>query len=379
MSHKKLIIDFHALQVLPPSNVNRDDTGSPKTAIYGGTQRARVSSQSWKKAIRDMFRQHFDESSLGLRTFKIIEVVTQAIIKMDSSLDSATAQKLATAVLKATKLQFKKDESNGKKDAPEVAKALFFLSTFQAQALAELAIDAHRADKEIDKKAAKEALNRRGHAVDIALFGRMVADDPDFNVDASAQVAHSISVHETNNEFDFFTAVDDVKERSLEKTDAGAGMLGTVEFNSSTLYRYATVFTDLLHQELVNDAAITAQAIGEFARAFITSMPTGHQNSFANRTLPSAVLVTIRHDQSVNLVGAFENAIKPEKERSITQTAADQLAQHAQTTYQVFAPPTKSYLLAVGEFSENFTKLGQTVSLNELIENLQNDIKSNFS
>src|SRR5690606_38059401 len=69
------------------------------------------------------------------------------------------------------------------------------------------------------------------HSIDLALFGRMVADVSDLNVDASAQVAHAISVHAVDNEYDYFTAVDDAKQDD-EDEDAGAAMIGTVEFNS---------------------------------------------------------------------------------------------------------------------------------------------------
>ena len=138
--------------------------------------------------------------------------------------------------------------------------------------------------------------------MDMALFGRMVADDPSLKYNAAAQVAHSISTHAVKNEYDYFTAVDDCQTDST-----GAGHLGTVEYNSSTLYRYATVnVLELAEQLGAEQAAETVRAFGE---AFLFSMPTGRQNSFANRTLPDAVYVTLREDQPVNLCGAFERAV----------------------------------------------------------------------
>ena len=137
-------------------------------------------------------------------------------------------------------------------------------------------------------------------SVDLALFGRMVADEPSLNYDAAAQVAHAISTHAVHNEYDYFTAVDDC---TSEDNSGGRTHLGTVEYNSSTLYRYATVNAAELVRYLGED---TPKAVRNFAEAFITSMPTGKQNTFANRTRPDAVYVTVRRDQPVNMAGAFE-------------------------------------------------------------------------
>ena len=135
----------------------------------------------------------------------------------------------------------------------------------------------------------------------------MVADDDRPQRRRRRQVAHALSVHAVDNEYDYFTAVDDHKNADDDE-DAGAGMIGTVEFNSSTLYRYATVDVDRLRDNL-GDAEATRRAVEAFVRAFVQSMPTGKQNTFANRTLPDAVLVVLRDTQSINLVGAFEDAI----------------------------------------------------------------------
>ena len=136
---------------------------------------------------------------------------------------------------------------------------------------------------------------------------KLLANNKTFSVDASAQVAHAISTHAIESEFDFFTAVDD-----LQKEDStGAGMLGTIEFNSSTLYRYANIALHELHKQLGNkEDAIHATKL--FIKTFIESMPTGMINSFANHTIPQAVVVTLRSDRPVNMVSAFEEPIKSE-------------------------------------------------------------------
>ena len=187
MDTKRLYVDFHVLQTVPPSCVNRDDTGSPKTAVYGGATRARVSSQAWKHAIREMFKDEYmlNAEDIGSRTKKIADVVEKQIKLLAPDADAA---KLAKKVVKNT--GFKVDEKSGE----DKLKTLFFLSEAQAKALAELAI----ADCN-DPKQYKDALGT-APSVDMALFGRMVADAPSLNYDAAAQVAHSISTHAVQNE-----------------------------------------------------------------------------------------------------------------------------------------------------------------------------------
>ncbi|WP_238598463.1 type I-E CRISPR-associated protein Cas7/Cse4/CasC [Saccharothrix sp. ALI-22-I] len=188
----------------------------------------------------------------------------------------------------------------------------------------------------------------RQHSVDVSLFGRMVADATDLNVDAACQVAHALSVHAVDNEYDYFTAVDDHKKADDEE-DAGAGMIGTVEFNSSTLYRYATVDVDRLHDNL-GDAEATRRAVEAFTRAFVSSMPTGKQNTFANRTLPDAVLVIVRETQSINLVGAFEEAIDDDVEGGRVVAAIGRLAEHARELHEAFdEQPVDAWVFGVGE------------------------------
>lgn len=178
-------------------------------------------------------------------------------------------------------------------------RALLFLTKTQVEKIAEAAIEGKK-----DKKSLKRILNEE-HTLDISLFGRMVASDPSLNEDASAQVAHAISTHAVQTEFDYYTAVDDL----APEDNAGAGMLGTIEFNSSTLYRYANVAAHELVRQLVDKEAVVS-ALQLFIEAFSNSMPTGKVNTFANQTLPQALIVIVRRDRPVNLVSAFENPVK---------------------------------------------------------------------
>jgi CRISPR system Cascade subunit CasC len=350
---KRVFVDIHVIQSLPPSCVNRDDTGSPKTATYGGVRRARVSSQAWKHAMREMFKDHFSESELSQRTKKIVEKVADKICSLQD-IDRDEAMTLAEKIIKQAGVSTKDSE----------AKALFFMSTKQAENLARMAL----MDPLPGKKDVQEALNE-GRGVEISLFGRMVADDPTLNTDAAAQVAHAISTHKVENEYDYFTAMDD---RSPED-QAGAGMIGTVEFNSSTLYRYATVAAHDLKKNLDNDIDATTNAIMEFIRAFVCSMPTGKQNTFANVTLPYAVLVVIRRDQPVNLAGAFETPVKA-GEGGYQGKSTEILAKYAQSVYgQFLAEPERAFVTAIGD---ELNGLGDPLKFSELLNGAKETVHS---
>jgi len=257
------------------------------------------------------------------------------------------AYKQAEKIIKAANISL--NEKTGETGA------LFFISPKQAHELALLAVNDN-----FDKKTAQAALNSNP-TIDIALFGRMVADDPTLNTDACCQVAHAISTHRTETEFDFFTAIDDCSPGD----NAGAGMIGTVEFNSSTLYRYATIAVHDLKVQLGNKD-VAADAVKEFAEAFIRSMPTGKQNTFANRTLPDFVLVTIRPDQPVNLVGAFENAVKGSS--GYVEQSIERLTTYAETVYKNFSGnPKQSYII------------GNGLNLKGLLEKLREDVRNDLT
>lgn len=335
MNNEPLYLDIHVLQTVPPSCINRDDTGSPKTARFGGVRRARVSSQAWKKAVRDEFARLLDAEKIGCRTKDAVGLIAECIKEIEQDIENEESYTMAEEALKATGVSVK-DKATG---------YLLFVSPRQAKALAQLAIESRANLAAIDKKKAKTILNPKEsptlNAVDIALFGRMVADAPDLNVDASAQVAHAIGVGASEPEFDYFTAMDD---RSPED-NAGAGMIGTVEYLSATLYRYATV--DVFHlAENLGGARATKEAISSFIRAFVISMPTGKQNTFANRTLPSAVVVQLRNTQPVSLVNAFERPVFADTNRSQAVVACERLVKQESALESAFgATPLETYVV----------------------------------
>ncbi len=348
-----MYVDFHVLQTVPPSCINRDDTGSPKTAIYGGAVRARVSSQAWKHAMRTEFKNLFPEEERASRTKFVVDMVVREMFALDSTLDEADAVKKAAAALKEAGI--------GLDEKKNEAKALFFMSNQQAKAVAAIALEGNLKDKAV-KDTLKKALKENPSA-DIALFGRMVASDPSLNSDAAAQVAHAISTHAIQNEYDYFTAVDDLKAED----NAGAGHLGTVEFNSSTLYRYATVNVS----ELAKNLGIQSvpEVIRKFGQAFICSMPTGKENTFANRTFPDAVYVTIRQDQPVNLCGAFEKPICRSAD-GYAAASETKLVEYAETVYSRYAAePVKAFGIGdrIGSIAETLTLPDLLAALEKMV------------
>ncbi|SDH01997.1 CRISPR system Cascade subunit CasC [Sinosporangium album] len=382
----RTILDLHLLQTVPPSCLNRDDTGTPKTAVYGGVRRARVSSQAWKRATRQGFHHLLDPSELGVRTRRVAELLAVRILELDATIQESEAWALAAATVQiatGSKVEVRKRKADAaKSDGPEPApesKYLMFLSAHQVDGLAEIAAKAHGADKDYFKdKALKDQAKKianSGHSVDIALFGRMVADGADINVDAAAQVAHAISVHRVENESDYYTAVDDYKER--ESDDLGAGMIGTVEFNSATLYRYAAVDVDLLHKNLGiglrEEEPLTEpvrRAVEAFVQCFITSMPTGKINTFGNHTLPDAVVVKLRSSRPISFVGAFEEPCHATEETGgHVRQAAEALASYIPEVERVYGveEDAQTWVLRVGTNTGALADLGVELPLPKLV------------
>ncbi len=361
----RLFVDVHILQTVPPSNINRDDTGSPKSAVYGGVPRARVSSQSWKRATRQMFRELLDPATLGVRTKRVVALLAERITQLAPDITEPEA--LAAQVLTAAGIELEKKTKRPKngeptEEGPEQSKYLLFLSASQIDRLAKLAIESARTESAIDKSAARAA-GQGANSIDVALFGRMVADATDLNIDAAAQVAHAISVHTVNNEFDYFTAVDD----RAPEDNAGAGMIGLVEFNSSTLYRYATVNVDMLRQNLGDDTA-TVRAVETFLTAFIKSMPTGKQNTFANRTLPDAVLISLRTDQPVNLVNAFEEPVNAAGSARAVAAAKALVARYRAIDNAYGNGSAHNFVIAAGDGIAELAELAAPAPLPQVID-----------
>lgn len=369
-----LIVDIHALQTIPPSLINRDDTGAPKSAVFGGTPRQRVSSQSWKRAIRKFFEDNFDPEQIGDRSKRLPEKIARKL--EDAGLEQAEAISRTEQLFKAAKIKTslqklsKKDIENGVEANPYPQTGyLLFLSQHQIdRAVSELL---ERDGENLKKNEAQEILDT-GHSVDMSMFGRMVADDAAYNVDASVQVAHALGIHASAPEFDFFTAVDDLAE---EGEETGAGMLGTVQMMSSTLYRYATVNVDSLTENL-DSRATAIQATEQFIDAFIKSMPTGKINTFANQTLPELVYITVRDSRPISLVNAFESPVEATESASHREVGAQKLAEEAHNIETIYGfTPRAAFVLGIGELTKPFHNLAETITLPDLKNKISDELR----
>lgn len=374
----RTIIEIHALETTSASNLNRDDTGSPKTVEYGGVTRARVSSQAWKRPTRKLFSQLLDPKDLGVRTKRVVEVLRDRILERVPDTDPDTAAKIAESVLhdgagiKLDKPRAKKGDDS--EDALQQSKYLLFMGNRQYDRLADIAVEALGPDdpvKRIKDKDVKKIIKQivaDDRSIDVALFGRMVADDTDLNVDATAQVAHAISVHAVDSESDFFTAVDDVKQDSEEEGDSGAAMVGQIEFNAATYYRYANVDADRLN-DILGDPDATGKAVAAFIQAFLTSMPQGKVHTFAQGTLPDLVVVIVRNTQAVNLVGAFERPVEPDYVQHATE-ALVRREQDFENAYGV--QPVRTWVVRIGDDTAAADDLAKPTSMRDMIEDVAN-------
>lgn len=379
-----LVIDIHALQTLPPSLINRDDTGAPKTAIYGGVPRQRVSSQSWKRAIRKYCEANFDPADIGDRSKRLPGKIAK-LVEEKAGWDAERAIKAVTDLFNAAGIKTEVDakrikelESSNEEDAAEKlaqarypqTKYLVFLSPYQVYRAVEAIVEA---DGQKIKKGEAQKILDTAHSMDMSMFGRMVADDAAYNVDAAVQVAHAIGIQKSSPEFDYFTAVDDLAEAGEE---TGAGMIGTVQMISSTLYRFATVNLDGLAANLDSEQNAREAAI-HFVEAFVKSMPTGKINTFANQTLPDLVYITVRDTRPVSLVTAFEQALAATDETSLRVLGAEALAKEATEFEDAFGlKPLAAFVVGVSAARAPFADIADTVTLPELPERLAAALKS---
>lgn len=293
-------LQLHLLTAFPASNLNRDDSGRPKTVDFGGTQRLRISSQSLKHAWRtsDLFKRKVD-GRVGARTQRLGELVRERLLQGGVAPEKAleTARAIANVF---GKLEDAKDKH------PTFIKQLAFVSPEErerALALADRAIAGEAL--EFGKE---DVLGRTDTATDIAMFGRMLADDPSFNRNAAVQVAHAMTTHAAVVEDDYYVAVDDLKA-PLDREDAGTSFIGVQEFGSGLFYTYLCIDCDLLTSNLGGNASLAGDAVAALVECAMTVAPGGKQNSFASRARASFALAERGDQQPRTLAAAFMEAV----------------------------------------------------------------------
>jgi CRISPR system Cascade subunit CasC len=317
------LIELHILQSFPVTCLNRDDVGAPKSAFFGGVQRARVSSQSWKRAIRTLARELQPDLFAGTRTRYVIRDLKTRFLRAGRSEGEAAALAETTA------------DALGKLDSLERGnvKTLLYFSPMQMDNVVRAVLDGEvggplaryidekssektkeRARAELLKvceRASKRLKDTVKDAADIALFGRMVADDPSLTVEGAALLSHALSTHQAANEVEFFAAVDD--HADISEQGAGAGHIGTLEFNSACYYRYVGLNADLARDadHLSHFSAAELETVlGTFIRSSLLAVPGARKNSMFGFSPPAFVLGLRRRGHPLSLINAFEGSIR---------------------------------------------------------------------
>lgn len=347
--YKGLNVEFHVLQSFPVTCLNRDDVNSPKTAVIGGVVRARVSSQSWKRQIR--LAMHDFGINLAVRTKYVSELIQKAAIDLGAAQDEAKA---AGDVIEAVL-------SND---------TLHFFSMTEAQALAVFSkeknfqLDVKKDAKEIVKVHKQASMKGFEHldGLDIALFGRMVAQSPDLNLEGAAVFSHAISTHKVSNEIDFFTALDDAKP--IEEADSGSSHMGTLEFNSATYYRYIALDIGQLVENLGGDEHLDT-AISAFIKALFVAVPIARQKTQAGSSPWDFAKVYIRRGQ--RLQASFDEPVKAKGEgysKPSIEALTDFLEKKEKLSGSLFGK--------VGDFSWG---LDESFSIDDLIDAVNDTVK----
>ncbi len=333
-----MLIQFHILQNYAPSNLNRDDTGAPKDAVFGGVRRGRISSQCIKRSIRrsiafaDAFKS---DDLLGVRTRKLPmlireELQSQGVVEPDLS---NIVDKLSGVGRESGKaspdVEEKLDGKVVETEKEDMVKQLMFIGKNEIAPMAARLLGIYKKLGEKDwkktdiSKITKELGSSLPRSVDIAMFGRMTTSDAFEDVSAAVQVAHAISTNTLNQEFDYFTAVDDLAD------EPGAGMIGDIEFNSSTYYKYVNMNWEELVANLGGDVEVAARGVLALLDAVVTAQPTGKQNTFAAFNLPDLVLLEVSDTNlPVSYSNAFLKPVRATHDATLMENSVKQLANY---------------------------------------------------
>lgn len=390
-----MLIEVHILQNHAPSNLNRDDTGSPKEAIFGGYRRSRISSQCIKRSIRrsDIFAEQL-AGQLATRTRSLPELVRSQLKSNGISEEMAEigAQK-ASAFGTKDGQERKPNESGHYRTAQTM-----FLSKADIQVITEVIIEAARelkdvkefkkiTAKELQKKA--EGKGFRSIPVDIALFGRMITSEAFVDVEASTQFAHAISTHKIDHEFDYYTAVDDLERTADDEAGSGADMIGDVEFNSACYYKYFNVHVEGLVDNLTGKAfkrdinaedeknarQIVVGAVRALIEAACRVSPSGKQNSFAAHQLPSLVWIEIRDKNlPVSYANAFCDPVNPKSKDGLEINSANALKRECEILTKKYGLEARKRLLLTKYDDMKILDVKPSEDLNSILDAVEEEV-----
>ncbi len=365
-----MLIEFHILKSYPPTNLNRDETGSPKSCFFGGVQRGRISSQCLKHTWRRS--EAFHELNLGIRTRYLPELVAEELKNRGIQQDylEIVRKKISGLGNKETK-----ETEDGRS-----TEQIMFFSAEDVQAVADIVeakINSCTNVKEVKELKVKDWQNSlKGSAkvrpitLDIALFGRMITDDSFADTEASIQVAHAVSTNRVNMESDFFTAVDDLNK--LYSNDSGSAMMGDTDFNSCCYYIYASLDTDQLLSNLESspDAVQNAKdLIPILIETMAFSNPSGKQNSFGGNVYPSVICVEVKDRKiPISYVNAFEIPVNSNGGKGLIRQSSDKLAHEIDNFDKTFGLDISERYWFSAVDSDCPKKAKQIFNLKELLE-----------
>lgn len=392
-----MLIEVHMLQNHAPSNLNRDDTGSPKEAVFGGYKRARISSQCLKRSIRrsEVFQGQL-EGKLANRTRRLPELVRASLTKASLSDEMADIGASKASGFGTEKgAEQKKNQSGHFRTAQTM-----FLTDADVEAVCKVIADAASSAsdaKSFEKVSAKDLQKQaedngfRPISVDVGLFGRMVTSEAFVDVEASSQFAHAISTHKIDHEFDYYTAVDDLERAADDEAGAGADMIGDVEFNSACYYKYFNIHVDGLVDNLTGKAfdknrkisaeddsnarKTAAKAARTLIEAACRITPSGKQNSFAAHQLPSLVWVEIRNENlPVSYANAFCSPVDPKSREGLENESANSLKQECEALAEMYGLQARKRLLLAKNGELQILDGQKLKSLKELLEIVEKEV-----
>jgi CRISPR system Cascade subunit CasC len=389
-----MLIQIHILQNYAPSNLNRDDTGSPKDAVFGGVQRGRISSQCLKRSIRksQVFEESFkDGGLLGERTRQLPTMIQDELSKItdDKEAIAAIVARVPEIGRESKKKNKDQDESNepdeetpdegeSEETAAGATKQLIFIDRKkEVRPLAEklLAIFKKVGAKDWGKlkipEITKDLDPSIPRSIDIAMFGRMTTSQAFKNVQASTQVAHALSTNALKTEFDYYTAMDDLKPDDTP----GADMIGDVEFNSCTYYKYINVSWNGLLSNLGGEEniSIARQAVLALLEAAATAHPSGKQNSFAAFSPADFVLVEISdRNLPVSYVNAFVQPINGNNRQSLLTNSQEALSVYASKLVKAYNLDAQRAFMSINDLP--FMDLKAAPSLKDLKQWLEKQL-----
>lgn len=336
-------IQIHTLTSYPPANLNRDDLGRPKTAVMGGVERLRVSSQSLKRHWRtsDVFQEAL-AGYLGTRTRDVGDRTKKMLV--EKGVSEKKAHEWATQIARV----FGKVEENKDENKKIETRQLVFVSPEEWAAIESL-VNTLAEDNRAPEDADLKMLQPNASAADIALFGRMLSDSPNFNVEAACQVAHAISVHGVTVEDDYFTAVDDL---NADHDDRGAAHIGETGFAAAVFYGYVCIDRDSLINSLGGNTALADKTVAALIEAIARVSPKGKQNSFGSHAYASYMMVEKGRQQPRSLSAAFLAPVRQQSDYlQAASEALEKQVEHIDKVYGECAEVRTSFNVHTGEGS----------------------------